>query len=75
MYGDNLTMGNNDGVKNVVSLTNLTTLSMSRVLAIVLFSFVNLTSLSHLYLYDSDITSQPFCIWISNPTSLVTLKF
>ncbi|GLJ13694.1 hypothetical protein SUGI_0218360 [Cryptomeria japonica] len=74
MFGVNLTVGDDGMVENVASLTNLTTLSMSGVLGTILSSLVNFTSLSHLYLYNSDMTHQPLPIWISNLTYLVSLS-
>ncbi|GLJ13479.1 hypothetical protein SUGI_0213220 [Cryptomeria japonica] len=74
MYHVNLATGGDGVVENVASLTNLTTLAMSGVSGTILSSLVNLTSISHLYLEDSDVAHQPFPIWISNLTSLVSLE-
>ncbi|GLJ13481.1 hypothetical protein SUGI_0213310 [Cryptomeria japonica] len=73
MYHVNLTTGGDGVVENVASLTSLTTLGMSGVSGTILSSLVNLTSISHLYLEDGDVAHQPFPIWISNLTSLVSL--
>ncbi|GLJ13482.1 hypothetical protein SUGI_0213340 [Cryptomeria japonica] len=74
MDGVNLTTGGDGVVENVASLTNLTALSMSGLSGAILSPLVNLSSLSHLYLVDSDVTHQHFPIWISNLTSLVSLN-
>ncbi|GLJ13488.1 hypothetical protein SUGI_0213620, partial [Cryptomeria japonica] len=74
MYYVKLASGGDSVVENVASLTNLTTLGMSGQSGAILSSLVNLTFLSHLYLFDSDVTNQPSPIWISKLTSLVSLN-
>ncbi|GLJ13560.1 hypothetical protein SUGI_0215360 [Cryptomeria japonica] len=67
----NLTFG---VIESVASLPNLTSLVvMSDMPGTLLSPLVNLTSLSHLDLVGSYFTQQPFPIWISNLTSLVSL--
>ncbi|GLJ13532.1 hypothetical protein SUGI_0214630 [Cryptomeria japonica] len=62
-----------DVVESVASLPNLTSLAMSEKSGTPLSPLGNLTLLSHLELVGSDFTLQPFPIWISNLTSLVSL--
>ncbi|GLJ13528.1 hypothetical protein SUGI_0214410 [Cryptomeria japonica] len=62
-----------DVVESVASLPNLTSLVMSDMPGIPLSPLGNLTSLSHLELVGTYFTQQPFPIWISNLTSLVSL--
>ncbi|GLJ13538.1 hypothetical protein SUGI_0214820 [Cryptomeria japonica] len=62
-----------DVVESVASLPNLTSLVMSETSGTPLSPLGNLTSLSHLELVGTYFTQQPFPIWISNLTSLVSL--
>ncbi|XP_057826093.2 receptor-like protein 33 [Cryptomeria japonica] len=66
----NLTFG---VIECVASLPNLTSLAMYNMPGTLLSPLVNLTLLSHLELDGSYFTQQPFPIWISNLTSLVSL--
>ncbi|GLJ13704.1 hypothetical protein SUGI_0218610 [Cryptomeria japonica] len=62
-----------DVVESVASLPNLTSLVTSDMPGTPLSPLGNLTSLSHLQLVGTYFTQQPFPIWISNLTSLVSL--